>query len=185
MDIKELVYKAKNGDSYAFGQIYDEFSAKIFRYIKIKVQSPQEAEDVLQEVFLKAYRGLEGLNMENLNFSAWLYKVAGNTINDFFRKKYRSPQISELNDNLDVAGGSLIEKDFEINWDWNLAHTAFQELPPIYRQVLELRFVQDLSLSEVSEILNKNNLSVRLIQHRALKKIRKILNNSNLEYGKI
>src|SRR6185369_14593410 len=113
MDIKVLINKVKNGDSQAFGQIYDEFAQRIFRYVKIKIQSRQEAEDVLQEVFIKAYNGLNTLNMNELNFSAWLYRIAGNTINDYFRKKYRTPQISSMDENFDVASSYSLEQSME------------------------------------------------------------------------
>lgn len=185
MDINELVSKARQGDNQAFAEIYDSFAQKIFKYIRLKIQDRHQAEDILQEVFIKAYRGLGSLDMENLNFNAWLYRVTGNTINDFFRKKYRTPEIVGMDEKFDVPSGYSLEKEAEIKWEWNEAREAFGLLPPVYRQVLELRFTEQLSLSEVAKILHKNNLSVRLIQHRALKKVRLILNANDLEHQKI
>lgn len=182
MEINRLITKAREGDSEAFGQIYDSFAQKIFKYIRLKIQDRQEAEDILQEVFIKAYKGLGGLAMENLNFSAWLYKVAGNTINDHFRKKYRTPEIIGIDEKFDAPSKYSLQGEVTAKWDWDLARQAFNRLPPIYKQVLELRFVQEMSLNEVAEILNKNSLSVRLIQHRALKKVRIILNANDLGY---
>ncbi|MDR3642256.1 MAG: sigma-70 family RNA polymerase sigma factor [Candidatus Doudnabacteria bacterium] len=185
MEINHLVKLARDGDEEAFGQIYDNFAQKIFKFIRYKIQNRQEAEDVLQEVFTKAYIGLGSFSMENLNFSAWLYKVAGNTINDHFRKKYRSPVTAAIDENFDAPSGYSLQDEAATKWDWNLARDAFSQLPAVYRQVLELRFVQELSVDEVADILHKSNLSVRLIQHRALKKVRQILNNYDLGYQKI
>lgn len=176
METNQLVSLAKQGDSQAFGLLYDNFSARIFKYISLKVQDRQEAQDILQEVFIKAYKGLGGLREgEDLNFSAWLYKIAANTVNDYFRKKYRTPETVDIEDNLDAAATPSVEQEITIKSDVETARQAFAQLKPIYREVLELRFLQDLSLDEVAKILNKSNLSIRLIQFRALKRVRYIL----------
>jgi len=175
METNELVAKVKSGDSEAFGQIYDVFAQRIFRYIRVKVQNRPEAEDILQEVFVKAYRGLDTLKMEDLNFSAWLYRIASNTINDHFRKKYRTPEIVGIDEHFDIAGKVSVYKEAETHSDAEQVMSALEDLPEQYKQVLELRFIQDFSLSEIAVILKKSNLSVRLLQHRALKKVKKLL----------
>jgi RNA polymerase sigma-70 factor (ECF subfamily) len=175
LDITQLISKAKQGEAGAFGEIYDNFAQRIFKYVRIKVQNRQEAEDILQEIFIKAYKGLGSLSMENLNFSAWLYKVAGNTINDYFRKIYRRPEILSIDESFDLSDGKSLEKEIVEKSDLDTARKAFKKLPPLYKQVLELRFLQDMSLNEVAKILNKSNLSVRLVQYRALKKVKLIL----------
>ncbi len=178
MGIDDLVIKARQGDSEAFGQIYDQFAGRLFRYIRIKIQNQQEAEDVLQEVFIKAYRGLAGVNMEGLNFSAWIYKIAGNCVNDHFRKVYRGPVTTSIKDSMDLADKTSLEQEAATNSDMEIAIRAFALLPALYRQVLELRFIQDLSVRETAAVLGKSNLAVRLIQHRALKKMKNILSGS-------
>ncbi|MDE2311819.1 MAG: sigma-70 family RNA polymerase sigma factor [Patescibacteria group bacterium] len=185
IELVDLVRRAQNGDEAAFGQIYDDFAPRIFRYVKLKIQHPPDAEDVLQEVFIKAYKGLGSLDMDKLNFSAWLYKVASNTINDHFRKKYRTPEVSVIDEKFDAPSDYSLEKDLMTKWDWDAAKAAFLQLPPLYRQVLELRFEQQFTIDEVAEIIGKSNLSIRLIQHRALKKIRFILKDYDLQPRKI
>ena len=175
METNELVSLAKNGDSEAFGQIYELFAQRIFKYIRLKVQNREEAQDILQEVFIKAYRGLSALSLEDLKFSAWLYKIASNTINDHFRKKYRTPEISQIDENFDMPNGVSLQKEIELKSDVGIAKQAFVYLPPLYKQVLELRFIQDFSLNEVAAILKKSNLAIRLLQYRALKKVQIIL----------
>jgi len=179
METNELVSLAKRGDSEAFGQLYDLFAQRIFRYIRLKIQNQEEAEDVLQEVFIKAYKGLSSLSLENLNFSAWLYRVASNTINDHFRKRYRTPEISAIDENFDMPGTVSVEKEVGVKLELEEARAAFEYLSPIYKQVLELRFLQDFSLDEIAKILNKSNLSVRLLQYRALKKVQIILKKNH------
>lgn len=175
METNDLVQKAKNGDAEAFGLLYDAFAQRIFRFIKLKIQNQQDAEDALQEVFVKAHRGLTNLKVDNLNFSAWLYKIASNTINDKFRKQYRTPEIVSIEETLNLADKGSLQKNIEISSEVENVVLLFEELPTLYKQVLELRFIQDLSLEEVSKILKKSNLSVRLIQYRALKKVKNIM----------
>ncbi len=179
-DINSLVNKAKNGDSEAFGRLYDSFAQRIFKYIRLKVQVREQAEDILQEVFIKAFKGLNGLSMEGLNFSAWLYKIAGNAINDYFRKKYRTPDITPIDENFDIADSFSLQEDLEIKSSAEEAHRAFNEISPLCRQVLELRYVQGLSLNEVAKILGKTNLAVRLLQFRGLRQVRVILSDKQL-----
>src|SRR3989344_5304415 len=139
MEINELVVRAQNGDSDAFGLIYDSFARRIFRYIRIKINDRQEAEDILQEVFVKAYKGLGQLKAEDLNFSAWLYRIAGNTVNDHFRKKYRTPDTAAIDENFDLPDSYSLEKEAVLHSDLEIVRSCLGSLPPLYKQVLELR----------------------------------------------
>jgi RNA polymerase sigma-70 factor (ECF subfamily) len=184
METNELVDKAKNGDSEAFGLIYDSFAQRIFKFIRLKIQNRQEAEDVLQDVFVKAYRGLGSLKIKDLNFNAWLYKIASNTINDHFRKVYRTPDILAIDENFDLADNKpSLQKQLEVKSDMEGLQLTLNKLPPLYKQVLELRYLQEFSLAEIAKILNKSNLSVRLLQYRALKKIHIILKHGDEIHG--
>ena len=175
MEINELVKRAKQGNSESFALIYDQFAQRIFRYIRLKIQNKEQAEDILQDVFVKAYTGLRQLNVDNMNFSAWLYKIASNTVNDYFRKKYRTPEIVAIDEKFDAASNVSVEKEAEINSDMERLILAFEQIPPLYREVLELRFIQNFAPDEVAKILGKTNLAVRLVQYRALKKVQSIL----------
>lgn len=175
LQLNTLVTRAKAGDEAAFSEIYEQFSKKILKYIRLKIQNNQEAEDILQEVFIKAYNGMPKLSTEDLHFSAWLYRIASNTINDHFRKKYRTPEINLIDENFDLPSDVSLKKEMEIKSDWDSVRRAFGSLPTNYKQVLELRFLQDFSSDEVAKILHKSNLAVRLLQYRALKKVQNIL----------
>jgi RNA polymerase sigma-70 factor (ECF subfamily) len=175
-----LVAAAKTGSSEAFGQLYDYYAPRIFKFISFKVGTKEQAEDILQDTFLKAWRGLQTLRLEELNFSAWLYSIARNTVNDHYRKVYRQPPPLELDEALSVASGdspaalALQESELE------QVRKASAELPPHYQQVLELRFIQEFTVEETAKVIGKTALAVRLIQHRALKQLRSILHR---DYG--
>ena len=143
MDIPSLISRSKQGDEEAFGQLYDCYAQRIFDTSALKSKS-EEAQDVVQEVFTKAYLGLKHLEIENLNFTAWLYRIASNTINDHFRKGIR-PEPVEIDETVDIQDGTSLLEEVSIGSDLEIVRASFKQLPVIYRQVLELRFFQDLT----------------------------------------
>lgn len=170
-----LVREAQAGDSQAFGALYDVYAQRIFKFIRIRVQNSALAEDLLQEVFIKAWRAMPKFKLDNINFSAWLYRIARNTIADYFRVIYRKPEPVELTEELGLSAGRSLAEDTDNKLSAERVRQAFQHLAPQYKEVLELRFVQDFTLQETADVLGKTNLAVRLLQHRALKKLREIL----------
>ena len=114
-----------------------------------------------------------------MNFSAWLYKIAQNAINDHLRKVYRTPDIQELDDSLPVYHTDSTPENLDKNMVLQEVRKAFEFLPIQYKQILELRYIQDLTIEEVCEITGKSNLAVRLAQHRALKHLRKIIGKTH------
>lgn len=169
--MEKLVRASQTGDQEAFALLYDEFATKIYKFITFKISDTEQAEDLLQEVFIKAWRGCGSLDLHNLNFSAWLYTIAGNTVNDYFRKVYRRPQTVSLNEEIDIIAtdDTSTQADNSINSD--IVQKALSNLPTNYKQVLELRFIENFSVEETATILKKSNVTVRVLQYRALKKL--------------
>ncbi len=185
-NVVPLVTSAREGNSEAFGQLYDLLAPKIYKFISFKVQQREQAEDILQDTFIKAWRGLATLRLEQLNFSAWLYRIARNTVNDRYRKLYRSPRAVELDQAMEVATGESPLAAAMTQSELEQVERASVRLPAHYRQVLELRFVQELSVTETAEVLGKSAMAVRLIQHRALKQLRNVLRHDyDTEYQKV
>jgi RNA polymerase sigma-70 factor, ECF subfamily len=186
MDIKDLVAEIKKGNTEAFAEVYDLYSDRIFRFVKLKVSNQSQAEDIVQDVFVKAWKGCESLPLDKLQFSSWLYKIASNTVNDYFRKMYRTPDISPLESGMELASGQSIEAEVNMTFDLARVRDALSGLPSQYRQVLELRFSQDFTIAETADILGKSSLAVRLLQHRALNKLHTIINSNSQEgYEKV
>lgn len=172
--ILDLVAKMQQGDQESFALLYEEFSDRIYKYIRIKLPSDQEAEDVLQEVFIKTWQGSKKLQLDGLNLSAWLYKIAGNTINDHYRKSYRRPQTISLDPDIDIPANDDTSLNTERNSNAKEIQKVLKELPTNYRQVIELRFFQDFTIEETAKIMGKTSVGVRVLQHRATKKLEKI-----------
>ncbi|MFA5052693.1 MAG: sigma-70 family RNA polymerase sigma factor [Parcubacteria group bacterium] len=174
-DERKLILEAKGGEAEAFGRLYDFYLPAIYRFILLKVGQREEAEDLAHQVFLKAWQNISGFSEKGLPFSSWLYRIARNLIIDRYRrtkpvisideefvseKLIFRPDISDIDDRKDIAR----------------IMASLHELKDIERDVIIMRFIEDLSVKEVSETINKSEGAVKLIQHRALQKIRTILN---------
>lgn len=172
--INDLVKQTQKGDQAAFALLYDEFAQRLYAYIRIKVADTEKAEDILQDVFLKAWQGCRTLQIKDLNFSAWLYKVTANTINDFYRKKYREPNTVPLEEAKEVAGVDDTALDAGRRLEKRVIEQTLAKLPDHYKEVIELRFLQDFSVADTAQILGRNSITVRVWQHRAIKQLEQL-----------
>ena len=169
-----MAVRAKNGDAKAFEELCALFNRKIFYFIFKKIQNREDAEDILQEVLIKSYKGLNSLRPGEINFSAWLFKITNNTINDYFRKKYRSPEVSSIDENFDFPDIRSLYNSILIKSDLEEAHENFKQLPELYRYVLEMRFFWQLSVSETAAALNKSGSAIKMLQYRARKELKSV-----------
>jgi len=176
--IKSLVRKAQKGDAESFGIIYEIFAERIYRYIYLKTSSREEAEDLTQQVFVRAWEALPQFEFKKNPFSSWLYSIARNLITDFYRKKkpdfsLDSENALEMPDDLDLTERLIIQDEVRQVFE------AINQLPLEQKDLLLLRFVDDLSYDEIASIMNKSPLTLRVIQHRALKRLKELMGEGN------
>ncbi len=174
-------------DAYYF--LMTRYEARILRYIhRISRLTPEEAEDLLQEIFIKAYRQLNRFNPK-LKFSSWIYRIAHNeTISQYRKNKSYSATLDSFieNDDADRLAG-LIGETLEIDNDYisrenaEKVNAALARLPDKYREVLILRYFEDQSYKEISDILRKPPGTVATLINRAKSKFRKIARQHQLE----
>ncbi|MFH1769902.1 MAG: RNA polymerase sigma factor [Parcubacteria group bacterium] len=162
-------------DQYEFIGIYDKYAPKIFTYCFFRVGSKEDAEDIASKVFLKTWDYLlSGKDVDNMQ--AFLYKTAGNLVIDYYRTSKRNKEISieQFGVTLEIPEeATFVEAiDKEIALTEVMKH--IQCLPDNYREVILLRFMQDMSVPEIAEAtgVSENNVSVRL--HRAIEKLKQI-----------
>jgi RNA polymerase sigma-70 factor (ECF subfamily) len=173
-DESALVSRAKQGDGLAFTQLVDRYDRKIFRLAKHITQNQEDAEDVLQDTFLKAYEHV-GEFQEQSKFYTWLVRIAVNEALMKLRKR-RSGKIFSLDDAVDT-GEETVTREIAV-WDENPEqrytreelHTILQQaidgLAPIFRTVFVLRDVDELSTEETATALG---LSVPAVKSRLLR----------------
>ena len=175
-DEQKLIMEAKGGEAEAFGRLYDYYLPAIYRFILLKVSQREEAEDLTHQVFLQAWQNISNFSARGLPFSSWLYRIARNLVIDRYRKTKPVISIDE-----EFISEKLIFRPalYKIDDKQDIARimSALKKLRDIERDVVIMRFVEDLSTKEISITIKKSEGAIKLIQHRALKKIKTILEN--------
>lgn len=171
--IKELIKKAKEGDSQAFGKLYDLLVDQIYRYCLIKTGDVNASEDITSETFLRVKRYLS--RYKDRNFRAYVFTIARNLIVDYYKKEARTTNLSEVE--FIVDGKENQETEMIKKQEVKKLYQALSELPKNYLDVITLRFIEELSIKETARILGRTSVSVRVTQHRAMKKLKIILEN--------
>ncbi|MGB2988487.1 MAG: sigma-70 family RNA polymerase sigma factor [Candidatus Zixiibacteriota bacterium] len=178
---KELVRQAQKAPD-AFAKLYDQYYPKIFGYILRRTANLEAAQDLTSETFFNALNKLWQFRWRNVSFSSWLYKIAANEINQYFRRAEYKKSISleELQEqgfepvSSNDPESELIEAQEELR-----QHREFLEvqnkivrLPVKYQEVIALRFFEQKQIREISEILGKKEGTVKSLLHRAVEKLR-------------
>jgi RNA polymerase sigma-70 factor, ECF subfamily len=181
----ELVSRALAGDYDAFEALVEKHSGPLYRHLKKMVKDYSLAEDLLQETFLNAYKGLSGFG-GNSSFATWLFRIAHNAALMSFRK--RKPESLEYDDDLGGHGqegpattspefvNSPLERLLSEEGRRKIEE-AIEALPVLYRTVLMLRDVEGFSIEEVSEITDASVPAVKSRLHRARNFVREALNS--------
>jgi RNA polymerase sigma-70 factor (ECF subfamily) len=169
----KLVARAVNGNADAFGDLYEMHVSAIYRYIRYRVTDPQDARDMADEVFLKAWSVLSGYRPGDTPFRGWLYRIAHNLVVDHYRSRREVEPLSgrdDLEDEMPDPERQLVRKEEVERLAGSIAR-----LPPDYQQVLVLRYIEGLSTSQVAAILKRSDGAVRVLLHRALKKLTRLM----------
>ncbi|MCL5797692.1 MAG: sigma-70 family RNA polymerase sigma factor [Patescibacteria group bacterium] len=167
-----LVKMAKRGDCDAFGKIYLKYLDGIYRYIYFRVnQNEQTAEDLAETVFFRAWNHIKVFDENSGTLKSWLYRIAHNAVIDHFRDNRKQVTLEE---GLVEEKVSLEEKIIQ-NFELRELAQAINKLTDEQKQVITLRFIEDMTNDEIAKIVNKKEDAVRALQSRALKKLRNLL----------
>ena len=171
----EKLAQKTTSDQNAFNPLVEKYSEKIRRYVARIIGSWDEAEDLTQDVFLKAYENINSFNPK-LKFSSWLYRIAHNEAVNFIKKHYRFKRV-EFNDEIKNklleeknALSKILEKE-----NIKLARNGLLKLKTSDREILELFYFENKSYSEVSDILQMPVNSVGPKIKRAKDKLAKVI----------
>lgn len=180
LDEKVLIERAIRGDANAFGELYSQHLDAIYRYIFFRTGDQQEAEDLTENVFLKAWEALPGYKDYGNPFSSWLYRIAHNVVVDHHRRI--KPVLG--NSDIDLLEGHQDTKADTLGLVLEAEQVeelgkAIIQLTLEQQQVIILRFIEGLSHAEISAIIGKNEGTCRMIQHRGLSTLQKLLNGKN------
>jgi RNA polymerase sigma-70 factor (ECF subfamily) len=176
-DESELIRQAKQGDGEAFGELYMLHLDGIYRHIFYRVESAMEAEDLTEQVFVKAWQAIKRYRPEGPPFSAWLYRIAHNLVIDHYRTRKDVAPLDSVSFSLtDEAMGpeELLTKESEVA----RLREALGQLSQEQQQLLHLRFIEGLSHAHVARILDRSVGAIRVMQHRALAALNGIMGGS-------
>ena len=172
-EIERLVKKAAGGNFNAFGELYSIYLDPIYRYVFYQVNDRMTAEDITEEVFVKAWKAIGSCKGKEKTFLSWLYRIAHNhlinTLN--YMKKYISIEKVELIDPKQKIGA-------EIECQELIEMITY--LPKHQKQVIILKFIEGLDNREIGKIMGKNEGAVRVSQMRALATLRQELGNEKV-----
>jgi len=165
-----------------FSKIYDKYIDKIYRFVFLKVSSPEVAEDLTSETFLKgwmAFREQRTKNNEQRtkieNPPAFLYQIARNLVVDYYREKGRTQIVSAdyriIDPRIDLEEKANLSSDFEE------VRRALTNLKEDYQDVIIYRYLDELSVPEIAKVMQKSEGTVRVLLHRALAALRATMNN--------
>ena len=161
-----------------FGKIYDKYIDKIYRFVFLKVNSQEIAQDLSSDTFLKCWEVYKsGSRIDNIQ--AFLYRIARNLVIDHYRQKDRVQFVSFENSPIIDPGPSL-EAKIALNSDLAIIKTAIPNLKEDYQNVVVWRYLEDLSIPEIAKITDKSEQATRITLHRALKALKDEVNKQEI-----
>ena len=156
-----------------FSRVYDEHVAKIYRFVYLKVGTPETAEDLASDVFIRAWKTYSKSTGQIRNISAFLYQIARNVVADYYRKRGRVRVVS-IEDTIIIDPAS-IEEQTSLKLDMDRVLNVLSELSDDYQDLIIWRYIDELSVPEIVEITGKSEGNVRVGIHRALQALKKRL----------
>ncbi len=168
------VYRFKDADAY--GQLYDMHADRVRRFLVFKVPRREDADELTSEVFLRAWEYMTSSSVENAG--ALFFRIARNLVADFYRKNTPIDQVSE--ETLEqVASKEIVEEDVALKLESDDLLEKLHSLKDEYREVLVLRYLNEMSVAEIAGIIDKTPNSVRVLLHRSKKALQDLCQTSS------
>ncbi len=174
-EMESLVRAAQGGDQVAFGQIYERFFDRVFRYVAARVGLGADAEDLTQEVFLKAVGSIHRFELRGRPFAAWLFRIAHNVVVDRYRRATAAAPTLPLESIVHAQDGTDVEASALLALDLEQLRRALGQVTELQRQVVLLRFIGGLSLAETGSVMRRNENAIKALQYSALRALRRVL----------
>lgn len=176
MKEEELIKKAKNRDSEAFGLLYDHYLPAIYRFILLKIGEKATTEDLAHQVFLNAWQNIENYQIQGFPFSSWLYRIAHNAVIDYYRTDKKNLNLENIQE---IAAVNNLEEKIDQEFELNIIKAALKELPEEQQSIVIMKFVEEMTNKEIAAALGKSEGAIKTAQHRCLKNIKEIINGKH------
>lgn len=172
--LKRLIVLAKNGDNDAFEEVYENYYTPLFRYILSRVRNREEAEDMTQVVFMKIWNSLPNWKVDHTSPLSFFFKVAHNTLIDYYRKNKNREIVSDEIVNTFLDDKPWEDKNNKQREAAELINQIISNLSNEQQEIITLIYTNDLTYEEISQIVGKKEDTIRQIHSRALKKLREL-----------
>jgi RNA polymerase sigma-70 factor, ECF subfamily len=178
-DPVELIVRAQSGSPEATGALYLRYNQSIYRYLYYHTSDLKTAEDLTSDVFLKMVQFLPSYRVENSAFQAWLFQIAHNIVIDHYRRTKTHPVV-EIDENMESRDPDL---DHKVDYYFNSLEMsrALSSLPSAQREVLLLRFIEEMPIAEAARILHKSQDSIKALQRRGLTALRNVFTSREVD----
>jgi RNA polymerase sigma-70 factor (ECF subfamily) len=173
--VRQLVASAQGGDVQAMGALYDHYVERVFRFVRFRLGSHLDAEDVSQRVFLQMIEALPRYHSRGAPFGAWLFRIARNAVIDHRRTHRIHEPLEAVVDSASAERGP--EEATITAAEMERVAAALNHLTDDQREVITLRFVAGLSHGEIAAVLGRREGAVRATQFRALHALRQQLDD--------
>lgn len=184
----DLIGRASNGDARALEVLYDRYSGVVFSFSLKLVQDRQLAEELLQEVFFRAWQQGGAYSSQRGTFVTWLLSITHNMAIDEIRKRRRRPQKADSEEPeqvlaavADTSAGSDVEEEVWLGSLRDTVAVALRTLPPAQREAIEMAYYQGLTQREIAEALGEPLGTIKTRMRLGLQKLREALGNDGVE----
>ena len=167
-DLSKLIVRAQRKDKDAFGQIYNLFLKRIYRFVYFSVHNHEQAEDITQNTFLRAWRSLVSFSTSRGSFQAFLFAIARNLVIDWYRKKKEISLEAITDPSYQEDTSEKITQDEEKQQ----LNRVLSKLKFLERQIVTLRYFEELSFFEIGKVVHLSEGAVRVRLHRILKQLK-------------
>jgi len=167
-----------DSQSEQFSQIYDQYIEKIYRFVYLKVNSQETAEDIASKVFLSAWKAYSKPKKQIGNIGAFLYKIAGNAVIDYYREKDRTRTISAdiVPEAMDTK--SSLHDRAVLSADISIIKKAIQKLEKEQQNIIIWHYLEDMPIDDIAELTGRPAGTIRVMLHRGLKDLKGLINES-------
>ena len=168
-----LLERAVKRERTAFATLYDLYLDRVYKYVYFWLPRQADAEDIAQEVFVRAWRAIDKYKVTGAPFIAWLTTIARNLVNSHYRATKKLVPMPETDPATDDDDSPQAEA--EMNFMRGYVRDAILKLKGEKQTVIQMRFINEMSYEEVAKALNKTEGAIRVLQYRALQDLRGIL----------
>ena len=175
LSAEELALRAQKGCRESFAELVERYGIRLFKFLRYKTNNLQDAEDLVQEAFVRAYENIQRYR-SSWKFSTWLFTIAARLAYSHFRRSRSFQTVGRIESSGPEPGQMVVEKETRQSL-WALA----RGLSMNQYQALWLKYGQDMSIKEIAMVLRKSQVNVKVLLYRARINLAKRLQNVDVE----